>query len=382
VLTDDALQRCVQRAEGLVLFNDESPDDYPDPPRPIHPHTKPTLWFDGTVSTDETVRAALVGRMITPAVSASLLSTGFLEVTSSARSFMTSEGLMRYYPYTTVQCSLTVRDLAAHGSGWAGVDWNDIARVDTTQLAAIAVDKCQRSRNPVAVEPGRFTAILEPQAVCDLVSSIVENALDRSAAERGIGPFADPNRPGYSRLGQRVIDPRLTLRADPMDPDCGFVPFDGGGEPFLAVNWIEHGVLRALAYERDYGLTQLGIDASLPNSGAFSLSSDSGTNASTVDEMIANTTRGILVTRLNRPRVLDLQSLLMNGNTRDGLWLIEHGKVTKAIKNMRFTESPMFVLNNIEAIGRPQRVFRPYAPAVVPPLMVRDFSFTGLVDAI
>jgi len=167
-----------------------------------------------------------------------------------------------------------------------------------------------------------------------------------------------------------------------MDPECGFVPFDGGGEPYPAVTWIERGILRALAYDRGYGLTQLGIDAALPNSAAFSLRGDSPASASTVEEMIANTARGILVTRLNQPRVLDIQSLLMNGNTRDGLWLIERGKVTKAIKNMRFTESPMFILNNVEAIGRPQRVFRPYAPAVVPPLMVRDFSFTGLVDAV
>jgi len=194
-LTDDALQRCVQRAEALIVFNQESPDDYPDPPRAIHPHVMPTLWFDRTVSPDETERAAAVDRMIAPAASANLMSAGFLEVAARARSVMTSEGLARYYPYTTVQCSLTVRDPVAHGSGWAGVDWNEIARIDPARLAAIAVEKCQRSRNPVAVEPGRFTAILEPQAVCDLVTPIVEYALDRSAAERGIGPFADPNHP-------------------------------------------------------------------------------------------------------------------------------------------------------------------------------------------
>src|SRR5207253_375793 len=121
-------------------------------------------------------------------------------------------------------------------------------------------DKCQRSRNPVAVEPGRYTAILEPQAVCDLVAPLVDLVLGRSFAEGGYGPFADPKRPGYSRIGQQVIDARLTLSADPMDPECGFVPFDGAGEPFQAVQWIERGVLRQLFYDRYYGLRQLDVD--------------------------------------------------------------------------------------------------------------------------
>jgi predicted Zn-dependent protease len=90
----------------------------------------------------------------------------------------------------------------------------------------------------------------------------------------------------------------------------------------------------------------------------------------------------VLVTRFNNVRLLDFDSMLMNGNTRDGFWLIERGRITKPIKNFRFTESPMFVLNNIEMLGVPQRVFRPEAPAVVPSIMARDFSFTGVVDAV
>jgi len=258
------------------------------------------------------------------------------------------------------------------------VDWNDIARIDTDQLARRALDKCQQSRNPVAIEPGRYTAILEPQAVCDLVAPLVERALDRQGAEEGRGPFADPAQPGFSRLGQRVVDPRITLGADPMDPDCGFVPFDGMGEPYIPVQWIEHGILRALSYRRGYGLTQLGIDAALPNSEAFRVSG--GTVS--LDEMVAGTTRGVLVTRFDRIRVLDINSMLMSGVTRDGLWLVERGKISKPIKNFRFTESPMFVLNNVDALGVPQRVFRPGAPAVVPPMLVRDFSFTALIDAV
>src|SRR5690606_9888908 len=102
----------------------------------------------------------------------------------------------------------------------------------------------------------------------------------------------------------------------------------------------------------------------------------------TVEEMIASTERGILVTRFNAISIIDFNSMLLGGNTRDGLWLVERGKITKAIKNFRITESPLFVFNNIVQLGIPQRVFRPGAPAVVPALKVNDFSFTGMMDAV
>jgi len=379
-VTVDALRACIRRAEALVLFGAERPTDYPDPKPPVYAHLHPTLWFDRTVTADDTGRAAAADAMIAPVEAAGMMSAGYFEVAAQGTALFDTDGLARYYPYTTAQCSLTIRDRATRGSGWAGVDWNDVTRIDTAHLAQVALEKCIRSRNPVALEPGRYTAILEPQAVCDLLDVLMGRGLYRVPAEQGMGPFADPKRRGYSKIGQMVVDPRLTLSADPMDLDCGFVPFDANGEAYRPVKWIDAGILRALAYGRDYALRELGEETPLPNSGAFRLS---GTGKSaTIEEMIANVTRGVLVTRFNNVQVVDDSSMLMNGNTRDGLWLIEHGKITKAIKNFRFTESPLFVMNNVEAIGVPQRVFRPFAPAVVPALMVRDFSFTALVDAV
>jgi predicted Zn-dependent protease len=102
----------------------------------------------------------------------------------------------------------------------------------------------------------------------------------------------------------------------------------------------------------------------------------------TIDEMIATTKRGIRVTRFWGAGVIDDRSLLCTGLTRDGLWLIENGKITKPIKNFRFTESPLFVLNNLDALGVPQRVFSPSAPVVVPPIKAHEFSFTSLSSAV
>jgi predicted Zn-dependent protease len=103
---------------------------------------------------------------------------------------------------------------------------------------------------------------------------------------------------------------------------------------------------------------------------------------SSIDEMIRTTARGLLVTRFSNVHQLDEASVLLTGVTRDGVWLIEHGKITHAVKNLRFTESPLFMLNSLEQLGEPTPVFSPGSPAVVPPLKARDFSFTSLVDAV
>lgn len=211
-----------------------------------------------------------------------------------------------------------------------------------------------------------------------------------------VGPFNKSLLPvPYTLLGERVVDERITISADPMDPELGFPPFGiettyGHGDMlslpvYRKVTWIDKGVLTNLAYQRDHAIGT-GRTLGLPNSGAFRMSG----GETSVEEMIATTKRGILVTRFDRPTLLDFRSLLYRGYTRDGLWLIENGKISKAIKNLAFTESPLFALNNIEQLGVPQRVFHagppfPWAvpqPRVVPPLKIRDFSFTALTDAV
>jgi predicted Zn-dependent protease len=370
------LEAMLRRTEHTVLWRSEDPDRYPSPPPDIHPYAKPKIWFDDTYNVTTPMRGQIAADVIKRAKAGGMTVAGYIAVEAEGNMVSDSNKMFRYYPFTKAQYSLTVRDVHGAGSGWAGVDWDDWKRIDTQHLADVAFEKCQQSRNPVAVEPGRYTAILEPQAVCDLFAPIMDQALSRIMAENGRGPFAD--RPGFSKIGQRLFDERFTVTADPEDLDCGFVPFDWGGEPYLKTAWIDKGVLKELEYPRFYGLQQMGKDWALPNSRAFRISG----GTTTIDDMIASTRRGFLVTRFSSVRVVDFQSMLLDGNTRDGLWLIEKGKISKAAKNFHFTESPMFAFNNIEEFGVPQRVFRPDAPAVCPALKVRDFSFTGLVDAV
>jgi predicted Zn-dependent protease len=199
-----------------------------------------------------------------------------------------------------------------------------------------------------------------------------------------------------SKLGERIIDARLTITADPSDPVAGFPSFDigfpdGNGDPFgdmwvyHPTTLVEHGVLVNLGYPRNYGIQSLGVSTGLPIGGAIRMTG--GTTS--IDEMIATTKRGVIVTRFDEIQQLDFRSLLLRGYTRDGIWLIENGKISKPIKNFAFTESILFALNNVEQLGVPQRVFHPSAgslaqptPVVVPPLKIGDFSFTSLSDAV
>jgi predicted Zn-dependent protease len=190
-------------------------------------------------------------------------------------------------------------------------------------------------------------------------------------------------------LGDKVVDERITISSDPMDPDAGFPPFSAQDAGFTfepvyhAATWIKNGVLTELAYDRHYAIEKLGLSADKPNPFAYRMTGGD----TSVAEMISTTKRGLLVTRFSNLLRLDDHSLLIRGYTRDGLWLIQDGQISKPVKNMVCTESVMFALNNVLQLGVPQRVYHPGwgywpMPVIVPPLKIADFSFTALADAI
>ena len=410
--TDTALVAAARRAERLVALRPE-PRDTITQQVPLEPATTPQLFSEATFRLDATQRAAAVHQLVQAATQAGLLSAGYLEVAATSIAALDTLGRVRYFQYTQAQYSVTVRDPKARGSGWAGLDSHDWTTIDAAHLTQVALEKCLQSRNPVAIEPGRYTTILEPQAVCDFIGQMIYGNTDFFGAisrphneemDSSIGPFLKTppqgNQPAFSMLGDRVVDPRITIGADPMDPDGGFPPFNtewNGPDRFFAygsvyhpATWIDKGVLTHLAHDRRYGVTELGHETGLPNSGAFRMSG--GTTS--VAEMITATKRGLLVTRFDSVVELNGRSLLYRGYTRDGLWLIENGKISKPVKNMAFTESILFVLNNIEDLGPPQRTFHPNPPftpffnarqpqpVIVPPMKIKDFSFTALADAV
>lgn len=361
------------------------------------------LWSDATFTQTQDTRLGIVNRLINGAEGAGMVSAGYLCVEARGHVFPLQEGRLLYARQTIAQCSLTVRDPEGTGSGWAGLSSYDWRRIDADKLAAVALDKCLKSRSPVRIEPGRYTLIMEPQATFGLVEKFWRNEVRmpywslvqemrlggpfhaEQKTRVQISQYAQPLVLKSTKIGERVMDPRINIRFDPWDPDLGCVPFSRE-YPITPVQWITNGVLTTLSY----GPGELGLDAieygSRPDprgkslTGAFRI--DSAAPPTSMDEMIATTARGLLVTRFWGVRVIDGGSVLCSGTTRDGLWLIERGKITHPVKNLRFTESPLFVLNQVEQIGAAVPIFSPEHPAVVPPMKVRDFSFTALEDAV
>ena len=242
-------------------------------------------------------------------------------------------------------------------------------------MARRAIDKARLSRNPVAIEPGRYTVVLEPQAVADLVQLISFYA-DARSADEGRSPFS--RQGGGNKIGERIVNTQVTLYSDPQDAQLLAQPWDGEGFPIGRQLWIENGVLKQLTYSRFWAKKQGRAATGFPTS----IKMAGGT--SSLDEMIRSTPRGILVTRLWYLREVDPRTILYTGLTRDGTFLIENGRVSKAIRNLRFNDSPLFMLNNLETLGRPERVAGTEAggAVVMPALKVRDFSFTSLSEAV
>jgi predicted Zn-dependent protease len=394
---DASLEAAVRAAErNSLAFGSRDPSTFYSPP-PVFEYSKPAIWSDSTYNLTTEARAALTQRVLEPAEAQGLLSAGYLEIRALSYAAWDVDGQPSYGAVTQAQCSMTVRDDKGTGSGWAGLSSYDWKTIDLNVLAERALQKAIASRNPVTLEPGRYTVILEPQAVHDLVSIIIDHLWRPFAEELGGGPFV-LGRDGAlnlwrTKLGLKIADERITIEQDPMDPRLGVLPFDltPDASPRRAEKWIDRGVLTALAEPRAYSLKTRNENLPHTDSGSFRMSG----GETSIEEMISTTKRGLLVTRFSNIKSLDGGSLLATGLTRDGLWLIENGKVSKAVKNFRFTESPLFVLNSIEQLGVPVPVFRPVVnplgdtahtmgltPAIVPPLKARDFSFTSTIEAI
>ena len=226
-----------------------------------------------------------------------------------------------------------------------------------------------------SVEPGRYTVIFEPQAVGDLCQLIGFYA-DARATDEGRSPFVKQG--GGTKIGEKIMDERISVYADPFDPQVLAQPFDNEGLPLGRQEFIQNGVLKTLYYSR-FWAQKKGVQ---PTGAPTSFLMSGGTTS--IEDMIKSTERGILVTRLWYLREVDPRTILYTGLTRDGTFLIENGKVSKAVKNFRFNDSPLFMLNNLEMVGRPVRLAGTEAggAVVVPPIKVKDFNFTSLSDAV
>lgn len=374
-LDDASLAAIVARSEALARLAPEDPELMPE----LGPQTyatRPDPAQTETPSPEQ--RAAAVRAVSEPARAAGLVSTGYMQSNVGSFAIANNKGLFAYNRGSSAAMSTTIRTPDGTGSGWAGSAHDEWSDVDAATLGARAIDKAVRSRNPVAVEPGRYTVILEPTAVANLVQ-LITGSLSARSADEGRSFFSKQG--GGTKIGTKVVDERVTIVSDPMDPDGRGGLFTGEGLPTERIVWLENGIIKNLSYDRFWAQKQ-GVRPTA-SSGVLRMSGGD----STIEQMIASTQRGILVTRLWYIRGVDPRTISFTGLTRDGTFLVENGRITKAIKNFRWNESPVFMLNNIEMMGKPMRVNSSESGqgggvVIVPPIKARDFNFTSLSDAV
>ena len=372
--SDEALRATVKQSEALAKLAPDDPEAMPD----LGPQDIKTVnaWFPGTanLSAGDLIKAGLTA--LDPArKSGDLAAAGFLVVNATSSALANSKGLFAYHRSTNANYTITARTSDGTGSGWAGAEHPDWSQLNIGEVSMRAIEKARLSRNPVAIEPGHYTVILEPQAVGDLVQ-LIGNYAGARGADEGRSPFTKQG--GGNKIGQKIMDDRVSLIADPFDPTILSQPWDGDGLPLGRQVFVDKGVLRELYYSRFWAKKQGKQATGAPTSFIMT----GGTTS--VDDMIKSTPRGVLVTRLWYLREVDPRTILYTGLTRDGTFLIENGKISKAVKNFRFNDSPLFMLNNLEALGRPVRLAgtEQGGAVVVPPIKVKDFNFTSLSDAV
>jgi predicted Zn-dependent protease len=382
----------VGKRRGAITSNDPDPgalkrlaEDVVQIARvsPVHREYVPTLgplnypesrgFANATADVDVAARASALAGVLAACRSAQVTGAGFHTARASAIAAATAHGNRRYFRTSEAGLSVTARSADGTGSGYYAGDHFDLARLDVTRIAAQAVDKAVRSRQPKPIEPSTYPVILEPQAVSDLLGFLT-NTFDARTADEGRSAFA--GKDGKTRVGEKIFNDRLNLYSDPMHAEMPALPSTGEGVPATRLSLVRGGVLENLEYSRFWAQER----KREPTPGPVNYILESSQPATSPEEMIKSMNRGLLISRFWYVRLVDPRTIVLTGLTRDGLWWIDKGAISHPVRNLRFNQSVLAMLApwNVEAIGTPQRL----SPLMVPALKLGAFTFTSVSDAV
>jgi predicted Zn-dependent protease len=362
-----AIKEAVAKSEALMQAARPDPEYVED----LGPQTYPEIpaFDDETARSGALVRREGVAAALAVAREKGVDAAGFFNNTARWSATGNKKGNFGFERRTSASFSTTMRTRDGTGSGYAEHQAVPIGAVPARELSAVAARKAETSAHPHALEPGRYTVILEPLAVDDLLGNL-GFALSMRTAEEGRSFLSRPG--GGTRLGERVFAESVTLRTDPFDPQIPGAPWGRDGLPARKVTWVENGVLKELVVDR-YWARKTGR-APMPSPSNLILEGGSGT----VEDLIAGAERALLVTRFWYIRMVNPQDLVVTGLTRDGVWLVEKGKIVHPVNNFRFNDSPVNLLRNVEAMSAPVASGNRALPAI----RARDFLFTSKSDAV
>jgi len=365
-----AIRSVVEESVAMARLMEADPEILPlADPAPVPGAAR---HFAATARASPEERARAVAAAIGEVESAGQTAAGIYSTAETTFALFNSHGVAARHSETMARFSITA--MGDGSSGWAKASACDLAQLDPIGLARTAARKAAESRDPREVAPVRYTVILEPAAVLDLTGQMFGD-FSATAIRDGRSFLND-------RIGQKLFGENITIHDDALDPAQAGAPFDGEGVPKRRLTLVDRGVVHEIAYCRQAaalaGAAPTGHGLPLPNEFGESpgniviAGGDSG-----VEQMIASTERGILVTRLWYIREVDPYEKIFTGMTRDGTFLVEGGRVTAGVRNFRFNVGLIEMLSNVEAIGPAVRASGEEAPdMVVPAMKVRGFNFT------
>jgi predicted Zn-dependent protease len=367
--TDPAsVKAMVERAVAMARLAPEDPETMPLLPPQKYAAAPPAHdpKLDGMTPTD---RAAIATRAIAAGDREKVQIAGFFFRNGYERVIRASTGLAAGHRETEAQYTVTARTPDGTGSGWAGRETHRANDLDDALLSRTAIEKAVRSAKPKAIPAGKYTVILEPQAVAEMMAFLV-GSMDLRSADEGRSYFT-------GKVGEKLFADFVSLRSDPTDPETPSATYDSEGMPLRQQQWIEGGRAKDLHVSR-YWAEKKGVPATGRHHVYRLSATDPKAQAASVDELVRGTKRGLLVTRFWYNRMLEPQSVMITGLTRDGLYLVEDGKITTPVTNFRYNESPVTVLKNVDAMTRATERTPSFAGSwYVPALRTHEFTMAS-----
>lgn len=386
-LDDESLQRVVQASQGLARVQQPDPDLLPVPaPQEAAAgrSARPTRYFEETAAITPQDRSAGVSSIVAIAKKQELTSAGIFSTAESCEGIFNSRGLSDWHTQTSAEISVTM--LAEDSSGWQKANSPDVRQLDAVALAETAARKARESAAPREIGPGKYTVILEPASVLDMAGFMFFD----------FGGLAILDQRSFlnDRVGAQLLGENIEIWDDVGHVLQSGAPFDGEGMTRKRVQLVEKGVVKRLVHARSTAerlrksefkdkagpIEHTGHGFPLPNEmGEAPMNIVFGTPAEpqSLDQMIASTERGLLVTRFWYIREVDPYEKILTGMTRDGTFYVEDGRIRHGVRNLRFNESLIHMLSNVEQMSVPVRASGEESfDMVVPAMKVGEFNFT------
>lgn len=362
--TAGSVQDTLMRAERIARVSPDDPEYLP-PPDP-YPFAVRNAALPETMAAGPARRLEYANEAIGQCRMENLMAAGIVSSSVASVGIAANNGLFGHETRTDARFSLTVQ--AGDATGWSAAAHRSIDHLKVQERTLGAIQKATRGREPIQLPAGPYPVILEPAAVAGLWSWLLWS-LDAKSYEKGTSPLA-------GKFREQLVDKRVTLTNAPGHADLLGVGFTSEGLPSEPSTWIDHGVLTQLAYDRFTAQAQ-GVKA-IPTLEAPVLSLD-GAACGTVQDLIKRTDRAILVTNLWYIRSVNPSDLTLTGMTRDGTFLVEHGEIVSAIKNLRFHDSPLRVFQRINNWTAPMEAVTAETGKMCAPAMVLpEFHFSSV----